>query len=208
MPWFALPHRPQDPAYHRGDYADHRTGPQAGLSLAREMGTLFYRSRQEFDRRFNWTAAGDTHFTSLSTWEVESYLAYQGRRFNYDANAYLLLSKSMDLMDLGDGVAGRDTYATGAARIMADSLLIGVKQDALIPAAELHCLAETMRRSRGGGEGGTSGVRYEELDSELGHDAFLRESAALGGLVRQHLEGGLEQVLESERSHNLGLHFP
>jgi len=68
------------------------------------------------------------------------------RRFvrTYDANCYLLLSKCMDLQDLGDGVAGRATYAEGASRIQAEALLVGVKQDALIPAAELRSLAASI----------------------------------------------------------------
>ena len=59
--------------------------------------------------------------------QVESYLSYAGTKFvrAYDPNAYLLLSKCMDLMDLGDGAEGRTTYAAGAARIKADTLLIG-----------------------------------------------------------------------------------
>jgi len=69
-----------DPAYHKGDYADHNTGPYSGLAIARELGTLFYRSRQEFDARFQWTAFGDRHFTSNDTWEVETYLNYQGAK--------------------------------------------------------------------------------------------------------------------------------
>lgn len=115
-----------DPGYHRGDYDDHKTGPWEGLRAARELGTIFYRSRDEFDSRFNWSPGGDRHFTSMDTWEVESYLSYAGAKFvrRYDPNAYLLLSKCMDLMDLGDGVEGRSTYADGAGRIKADSLLV------------------------------------------------------------------------------------
>ena len=60
-----------DPGYHGGDYADHpKDGPWEGLRQAREIGTLFYRSRQEFDGRFAWEPSGDRHFTSLDTWEV------------------------------------------------------------------------------------------------------------------------------------------
>ena len=40
-----------DPCWQRGDYADGH-GPALGLGLARAMGTIFYRSREEFDARF------------------------------------------------------------------------------------------------------------------------------------------------------------
>jgi homoserine O-acetyltransferase len=147
-----------DPEYHDGDYADHGTVPAKGLQIAREMGTLFYRSREEFDARFNWAPFGDRNFTALDTWEVETYLNYAGARFvrRFDANAYLLLSKCMDLMDLGDGYSGRLSYAQGAARIVAETLLIGVKQDALIPMQELRCLAELINTAHAG-DGGDGG---------------------------------------------------
>lgn len=45
-------------------------------------------------------------------------------------------------MNLGDGQVGRHSFALGAARIAARCLLVGVKQDALIPAHELRCLAD------------------------------------------------------------------
>lgn len=42
-----------------GDYADvPGRGPWEGLKQAREIGTLFYRSREEFDRRFAWSPSG------------------------------------------------------------------------------------------------------------------------------------------------------
>lgn len=84
-----------DPSYHGGDYADYKTAPYEGLRLAREFGTILYRSREEFDSRFSWEPVGDRHFTSTDTWQIENYLHYQGAKFMraYDANAYLLLSK-------------------------------------------------------------------------------------------------------------------
>lgn len=83
--------------------------------------------------------------------EVEAYLQYQGAKFasRFDANAYLLLSRCMDLMDLATPWAhpGR-TLAEAVARIRADVLLIGVKQDLLTPSNELRTLARMLRRAR------------------------------------------------------------
>lgn len=193
-----------DPAYRNGDYADEPGGgPFAGLALARELGTLFYRSRQELDSRFSWEPSGDRHFTSLDTWEIESYLNYQGARFRrtYDANCYLLLSKCMDLMDLGDGVAGRLTYAKGAGRIKANSLFIGFAEDDLIPMREMKQLADTMN-SHGGH------ATFIGASSIFGHDAFLKEFDLLDSHLRPFLEEGLKQQLEAERVHNTGLNAP
>lgn len=43
----------------RGNYADYKTGPWEGLKQAREYGTLFYRSREEYDARFNCATGRD-----------------------------------------------------------------------------------------------------------------------------------------------------
>jgi len=190
----------RDPAWHGGDYEDRGAVPEAGLRTARELGTMFYRSREEFDGRFSWAprAAGVRWDDARAVdWEVEEYLAHAGTKFvrgGFDANAYLLLSKAMDLMDLGDGAGGRRSWAEGARRVggggATRALLVGIKQDALIPAEELRALAGAI------GEG----AEFVELDSELGHDAFLVPKALpeLGARLRAFLEGGLEQRLVEE----------
>jgi homoserine O-acetyltransferase len=191
----------RDPAWHGGDYEDRGVAPEAGLRTAREIGTMFYRSREEFDGRFGWAPRAGSGVRwadpAGADWEVEEYLAHAGAKFvraGFDANAYLLLSKAMDLMDLGDGAAGRGSWTEGARRIggggAASALLVGVKQDALIPSAELRALAGAVGPA----------ARFVELDSELGHDAFLVPKAVpeLGALVRAYLEDGLEQRLFEE----------
>jgi homoserine O-acetyltransferase len=101
------------------------------------------------------------------TFEVESYLAAHGERFapRFDANCYLLLSKCMDLMDLG---FHRPSLEAGIRRIKAKGLIIGVDRDALIPIDEQELVARVLREN--GGD-----VRFEVLSSIFGHDAFLKE---------------------------------
>ena len=112
-----------DPAYRGGNYADAGGAgggaPRAGLRAAREIGTLFYRSRAEFDARFDWAPHGDAHFTAPGTWEVESYLAYAGDKFSraFDANSYLLLSSAWICTTWGIG-KGRATYERARPRIL------------------------------------------------------------------------------------------
>jgi len=63
------------------------------------------------------------------------YLQAKGEKFTYvyDANCYLLLSRCMDLMDLGTGFS---SYYEGVSRIKAKTFLIGVDRDMLIPVTE------------------------------------------------------------------------
>ena len=156
-----------DPDYHDGRYQPGK-GPYRGLEVAREIGTISYRSREEFNQRFSWEADGPLTPQGL-TFEVERYLAAQGRRFanRFDANCYLLLSRCMDLMDLG---AGSATYADGVLRIRCPVYVIGVDNDVLIPVSEQRHLAHLL-------ESHGRQVRFEVLSSIYGHDAFLKEYA-------------------------------
>jgi len=174
-----------DPLFMGGFYHPKRE-PHRGMKLARELGMLSYRSREEFDARFDWGVNGPVS-ADAPTFEVEQYLDYQGRKFTgrYDANCYLTLSKSMDLMDLSDE-QGR--FVEGALRITADTLLLAVRQDMLTPARELEALhrclagaqaeeeealAERGRELQGEGEG--EGEAEGEVEGEGGEVA-----AALG----------------------------
>jgi homoserine O-acetyltransferase len=119
-----------DPAYAGGRYEPGH-GPKTGLKLAREIGTILYRSRDEFNARFRHEPVG-SFAPGDKTFEVESYLAAHGERFapRFDANCYLILSKCMDLMDLG---FGQPSLEAGIRRIEAKGLIIGVDRDALTP---------------------------------------------------------------------------
>lgn len=65
-----------DAAYNNGEY---KAGSVlAGMKIARELGMACYRSREEFDARFQWQPTGPTHFTA-QTFDVESYMDYQVR---------------------------------------------------------------------------------------------------------------------------------
>jgi len=153
-----------DLEFKNGDYEKGK-GPFSGLAIARELGTICYRSRDEFDKRFNWNPQAPFSPQSLS-FEVEKYLAAQAARFNvhYDANCYMTLSRCMDLMDLGRGSL---TYAAGVKRIKAKSYLIGFEKDMLIPIREMEHLACLLGAS-------TTSV-LETHPSVFGHDAFLKE---------------------------------
>lgn len=154
-----------DPDYKDGRYDPSRP-PARGLAVARELGMICYRSRDEFNQRFVWNPEGP-YTASALTFEVERYLNYHGERFAsaYDANCYLLLSRCMDLMDLG---AGFGSYAEGVLRIRCSALIIGVDRDMLIPPSEQQHLAHLL-------ESHGRDVHFEILPSIYGHDAFLKE---------------------------------
>jgi homoserine O-acetyltransferase len=168
-----------DPDWRGGDYYG-RAQPARGLALARELGTITYRSDREWTRRFGRTWRDGDIFTFEGRFEIESYLGHQGERYaqRYDANSYLYLSRAMDLHDLGRGRGG---LIEGVKRIIAQTFLVGVTTDVLIPPSEIAELADAF----------TTAGRPAELlmlDLDTGHDSFLLHPEAFGPPIRSFLE--------------------
>jgi homoserine O-acetyltransferase len=173
-----------DPAWRGGNYEPGR-GPRLGLRLARKLGTITYRSAEEWDQRFGRRRVPETAGLSgdfRPQFEVEAYLEHQALRFadTFDANAYLYLSRAMDQFDLADhsGVSLAAAFAKFGVR---RSLVIGVETDMLFPVEQQREIADHLRAA------GVS-VDYHAFPSLQGHDAFLTDLArfepAIGGFVR------------------------
>ena len=98
---------------------------------------------------------------------VESYLAYQGRRFveRFDANSYLYITKAIDYFDIG---ADYGSLAAAVARARCPFLVVSFSSDWLYPAhqaEELVAALETVGQA----------VTYHHIDAPFGHDSFLVE---------------------------------
>ncbi|KIY49411.1 homoserine acetyltransferase [Fistulina hepatica ATCC 64428] len=103
-----------DPNWNNGFYYDGLP-PHVGMKLARQIGTITYRSGPEWDMRFGrrlrpqpaadamFAVPGKPHRPALCPdFLIETYLDHQGEQFclKYDANSMLYISKAMDLFDL------------------------------------------------------------------------------------------------------------
>lgn len=170
----------QDPAFRKGDYYG-TAGPRAGLALARMMGIITYKSGHSLEHRFGrcLNPAPPEPDPPETCFSVESYLNYQGKKLveRFDANSYVLLSRAMDLHDVGRGRGGADE---ALARFQGQLLSIGIESDHLFPPRQQRDLAIVASRN------GCS-ARYLELDSPLGHDGFLIEQEVLSGYVGDFL---------------------
>jgi homoserine O-acetyltransferase len=171
-----------DPRWRGGEYYDAAPGdgPHEGLATARMMSMMTFRSDDVFSERFGRQVVEPVEGFSLwQRFEVERYLEYQGDKLvrRFDANSYLLLTKAMDLHDLGRGRGG---MAAAFARLRAPLLSIGIRSDILYPPHQSREIVELA---------GAAGLpaRYDELDSPHGHDAFLIESDQLGAVLRPFL---------------------
>jgi homoserine O-acetyltransferase len=130
-------------------------GP-GGLRLARALAMATYRSRAEFEQRFESEAeSSDGRFV----FPVERYLFARGDEYSrrYSPGAFLCLSESIDLHRVDPG------------SIEVPTALVGVLEDQLVPIEDMRELA-----SRLGGP-----QRLFEFSSLYGHDAFLKERQKL-----------------------------
>lgn len=166
-----------DPAYKDGEYEGN--GPEEGLCLAREIGTLFYRSREEFNDRFPWAPINPPSRRGI-TFDVQSYLDHQGSKIigSFDVNSFLTLSLAMDLHDV---FRGFDSVAAALEPVDAEFLISGVEEDRLIPIDEQRAMHEALA---GYGKKST----WRPLSSRIGHDAFLADIDVMTEVVRAFLE--------------------
>ena len=171
-----------DPDWQDGRYYG-KSFPHRGLRVAREMGTLTYRSGPEWMERFGRQRPKDEPPRLDEDFQVESYLAYQGDKFclQYDPNSYLYISKAMDLFDITADAASSDGAPSARiSDIKAPALVIGVKSDILFPVWQQRELAGLL-------EAEALPVTYLELDSPYGHDTFLIEVEQVGAALGAHL---------------------
>jgi homoserine O-acetyltransferase len=134
--------------------------PQEGLRLARALAMTTYRSPEELAARFSGAAARDG---GRFVFPIEEYLFARGSEYaqRYRAEAFLCLSESIDL------------HRVDAARVFVPTTVVAIREDQLVPLADLRALAARLPRGR-----------LHEISSIYGHDAFLKESQQLRGIFR------------------------
>jgi len=171
--WWSLGRRAiaLDPAWRDGQYYDAAPGqgPHGGLALARMLGQITFRTDDVFTDRFGRDVVEpiDGDYEMWQRFQVERYLEHHGHKLvrRFDANSYLVLTKAMDLHDIG---RGRGNVDAALARITAPALIMGVSSDILYPPYQQHDLVAGIAAA------GTPAT-YREIDSPHGHDAFLLE---------------------------------
>ena len=167
-----------DPAWQGGNYLPG-TQPEAGLGLARAVAMLSYRSVDSLEAKFGRERVSASRDLLAHSFEIESYLNYQGVKLvkRFDANTYLYLTKAMDDFDLSEG-RGRLKHVL--QKMTMPSLIMGITSDVLYPEPEQLALVE-----------GLPNADYARISSPHGHDAFLIEFPQLAARLRRFL-GGLE----------------
>ncbi|MBE1161315.1 homoserine O-acetyltransferase MetX [Dyella acidiphila] len=172
-----------DPHWNNGQY-DNAQYPDIGMSIARKLGVITYRSAMEWNGRFARIRLDPEQREEQPfglEFQVESYLQGHAQRFvrTFDPNSYLYLSRASDWFDIAE--YGNGSVLEGLKRIQIEqALVIGVSTDILFPLEQQEQIAEGLRAA--GAE-----VEFVALDSPQGHDAFLVDidnySRAIGGFL-------------------------
>ncbi|MGA2836358.1 MAG: homoserine O-acetyltransferase [Acidimicrobiales bacterium] len=161
-----------DPDFAGGDYYGTGPAPVAGMELARGIGQVSYRTRQEFDDRFGRRPQGDEDPLQGGRFAVESYLEYQGAKLaaRFDPNSYLVLSEAMNSHDVGRDRGG---VAAALAGVTAEVRVAGIDSDRLYPIPLQAELADLLPGDR----------PLEVVRSAFGHDGFLLETDQVGQVI-------------------------
>jgi homoserine O-acetyltransferase len=135
-----------------------------GLKLARALAMATYRSSEELAARFGGLPTVESE---RFVFPVERYLMVRGRDFaaRHRPESFLCLSESIDL------------HRVDASRIFVPTTAIAVREDQLVPLADVRAMVARLGCGR-----------FHEISSIYGHDAFLKESQQLSGLFAAALE--------------------
>ena len=171
-----------DPHWNGGDYDPSRP-PALGLSIARQMAMLTYRTHHSLEAKFGRKTQPQqarAHF-GQSHFAVESYLNYQGDKFlkRFDANSYIALTKMMDSHDVS---RGRGEYHEVLRSLKIPVLVVGVDSDVLYPLVEQQELARLLPNST-----------FVVVTSVEGHDGFLLEQEQVGKALTRFIVNPLAQ---------------
>lgn len=132
-----------DPNWNNGRYtADNQ--PANGLSVARMIAMITYRSWAGFEEKFSRQRQVEL---LDQPYAIARYLQHQGQKLveRFDANTDITLTKAMDSHDASHN---RGNYTAVLGRIHQPALIIAIDSDVLYPPVEQQELAKLMPHAR------------------------------------------------------------
>ncbi|AKR44426.1 homoserine O-acetyltransferase [Methylophilus sp. TWE2] len=171
-----------DPEFFDGDYYNHGTVPRRGLRIARMLGHITYLSDDAMGEKFGRKLRhGDVKYSFDVEFEMESYLRYQGDKFagEFDANTYLRMTRALDYFDPALDYDGDLSKALSRAK--AKFVVISFTTDWRFSPARSREIVQALLDN-------ALPVKYAEVTSAHGHDAFLMPDAHYHAIMRAYLE--------------------
>ncbi|MEF3255342.1 MAG: alpha/beta fold hydrolase, partial [Deferribacterales bacterium] len=170
----------KDPNWNNGDYYG-KSFPKDGLAIARMVGHITFMSDASFHKKFGRRYATlEGIYDFFGYFEVENYLRYNGYKFTerFDPNSYLYIIKAMDIFDLSYGYG---SFEEAISRITAKSLFITFTSDFLFPTYQTEEIINILKKYE-------RSVKWLNIESDYGHDAFLLEFDVQGSAIKNFLE--------------------
>lgn len=172
----------KDPNWHDGNYIEKGVVPAQGLSLARMLGHITYLSDESMGEKFGRELKkAKLNFNYDVEFQIESYLRYQGEKFvtGFDANTYLLMTKSLDYFDpIKDfGTSLKEIFKS----VKSKYLVVSFTSDWRFPPKRSREIVKLLLDNE-------KDVSYSEINSEGGHDAFLMNNEDYFGVMKSFID--------------------
>lgn len=172
-----------DRNFNNGDYYGG-AHPIEGLSLARRIAHITYRSEAELQRRFGRLGQPDEpsiigeRSLDRGRYRVESYLDYHATKLaaRFDANSYIVLTELLMSHDVG---RNRGTVQQALADCTTSFLIAPVDSDRLYFPQQSYDLAAAVPGS----------VEVCTIQTPEGHDGFLTSISQLNAVLRRSIFG-------------------
>eukprot|EP00571_Detonula_confervacea_P009399 CAMPEP_0172327640 /NCGR_PEP_ID=MMETSP1058-20130122/59934_1 /TAXON_ID=83371 /ORGANISM="Detonula confervacea, Strain CCMP 353" /LENGTH=530 /DNA_ID=CAMNT_0013044721 /DNA_START=642 /DNA_END=2234 /DNA_ORIENTATION=+ len=165
-----------DPKWNNGRYDPHDP-PNAGLSVARQVAMVSYRTPLGYAKKFGRALTDESgpSYGSKAPWQVKSYLEYQGKKFleRFDPVTYLKLTEQMDSHDIG---RGRGSIEQVLSHVEIPVCVLGIDSDVLYPLREQEELVQSMPNAE-----------LKIIQSDAGHDGFLLEQDQVAAHIKSFL---------------------
>jgi len=165
-----------DPRWNGGRFDPHDP-PNAGLSVARQIAMISYRTPYGYHRKFGRALTDESgpSYGSKAPWQVKSYLEYQGSKFvdRFDPVTYVKLTEQMDSHDIG---RGRGSIEHVLSHVEIPVCVMGIDSDVLYPLREQEELVRYMPNAE-----------LKIIHSDAGHDGFLLEQDQVAAHIKSFL---------------------
>ena len=175
--------------WHAGNYYQNDKKPTKGLSVARMAAHITYLSKEALQDKFgrNLQDKKEIAYSFQPDFQIESYLRHQGVTFvdRFDANSYLYITRAMDYFDITSDHNGSliDAFKDTKSKI----LCISFTSDWLYPTIENKKIVNVFNALG-------LDVSFVEIESENGHDSFLKNEPEFFDAFQGFLEATYKTI--------------
>lgn len=179
----------KDPRFKNGNYDkdDFKTEGLSGLAIGRMAGHISFLSPSTMQNKFkNEYANDDGLYDLFGKFQVDKYLEYNAGKFSreFDPLSYLYIQKAINIFDLSRGF---ESLEAALGEIKSNLYLFGFTGDILFLPSEME---EVYNKMPSRAQNSEQIVKYYEIQSDYGHDAFLTEVEKFDFYIREVLENG------------------